>query len=627
MSGCTRRGEGVRAAPGAENPGTTTCYKCTGMEDRRVRQLATTGAALGLAALLWWWTPRAPAPSRPTAPTPEAGSDAPAPPPPDDPAPTAPARHVRSLPPTAADACVPEAEQACHEGDVYWLDSCGDPQELFEDCGERGCEDARCLPPKTAESDCGRTSAYGHCVGRFAEACVQGKLVRIDCATYHERCAMTSEGAACLPFDENGCRGDEPARCEGDRLKLCVDGMYRTLDCSARYARCVERGTIAQCEADAAYWLPRLDPPPQELCDGKDNDDDAKIDEAGACAEVPLVAFIPEGAQLVNLDQRMQQDLEVLNAMFAPTKFQWVRQRPAPASYREFDPKQLGAAASLLSQSESSFARPELRMASGDEAGLEFYVPVLYAQTIKMRPPKAGLSTLPNASCGGVRVSDSPSPVSGLIVLAPSRQPETLAHEMGHYLGLCHTHEQISRLAVYAEGLAECERTGDSICDTPYDPGPPSCFQNELCELTCRDSSRPDALNVMSYYLGCRRALSQEQLAEATRGLSLRRGWFRCQNPLDCPCQPTHRSACPQAMSCRPSGADELAWFCELDGAYLPGTACESSAECSNRAFCAGSAQEDSARCLRPCEDEPECTCADVGLPLQVCREDLGLGP
>lgn len=587
----------------------------------RALRLSGLLTALGLALLLWWWDPMAQAPRSQAPAEPDHGPLAGAP----GPAPTLPRpKHARSvLPPTAAD-CEPQAELSCHQGDVYWFDSCGRPETRFENCGAHGCEDARCLEDSAAD-DCGRTSAYGQCSGSIAEACVEGRLVRVDCASYRQRCVMTSEGAACLPHDDkNGCRGDERARCEGERLKLCVDGVYRTIDCAARRAHCSERGLFAHCEADPSLLLPPLSQGNAELCDSQDNDDDGKIDEGDACAEVPLVAFVADGAQLANHELRMQDELAILNRVYAPTRFHWARVRKAAAQYRKFDPKDLESAASHLSQSESRFlpGRADAISNDPDSRGLDFYIPVLYTEELKMRPPKSGMSTLPNGHCGGVRLSDLPSPISGLIVLSEARQPETLAHELGHYLGLCHTHEQLGSFVVSGEPLAECQLSGDSVCDTPSDPGPPGCYQTEPCMLMCRDASRPDPFNIMSYYLGCRRVLTPEQLSVTARNLVLRRGWFRCQDPRGCQCDPARKAACPLEMSCRPSGAGDAPWYCELDGANLPGTLCQDSSQCSRRAFCAGSAQTGN-RCIRPCNEEPDCSCSDVGLPIGVCREDL----
>lgn len=583
---------------------------------RRARQFGF-AVALLVAALLWWWNPAAP--PYPPGPTLQTRSSPPADPSDDyTPAPSV-GRAGRPAPPPSA-ACVARAERTCHDGDVYWLDSCGALGELDEGCEGRGCAAARCNPAREKHNNCGRTSAYGECAGDLAEACINEQLVRVDCASRGERCVMTGEGAVCMPRDDkHGCKPYEPARCEGDKLSVCVDGRWQTIDCAARHASCSEQGATGHCEAASLSLLPPLGLP-AEQCNDQDDDNDGRVDEGGACDEVPLVAFVPQGARLFNLEARMQDELQILNRVFAPTRFRWARTREAPARYRIFEPRNMESAALTLAQSESKYTAGQKAAAIGDE-GLDFYVAVLFSEKLKIDPPKSGMSTLPNARCGGVRVSDAPSPVSGLIVLTEARQPETLAHEMGHYLGLCHTHEQVGRLAIQADGLELCERTGDSICDTADDPGPPSCFQAEPCELMCRDGSRPDPFNIMSYYLGCRRVLTQEQLTEAARNLTLRKGWFRCQDRRACPCDPKLKAACPAEMSCHPGGSGDAPWWCELDGVGMPGTACADASQCSARGLCLGG--PDSARCVRPCDEEPGCTCMDVGLPLRVCAQDL----
>ena len=582
----------------------------------RARQLGFAIALLA-AALLWWWNP-VPAPPPPNAepqperraPEPERAERGPAP---------SQGKAGQPAPPPSA-ACAPRAELACHEGDVFWLDSCGHATELKERCEGRGCSAAHCQAA-ARERACGRTSAYGDCDGEVAEACIGEQLVRVDCASRGERCVMTSEGAVCLPRDDkHGCRGYEPARCDGDKLTLCVDGRFRTIDCAARRARCSERGVSAHCEASSLPALPALGLA-SERCNDLDDDGDGHIDEDGACDEVPLVAFVPQGARLANLEQRMADELAILNRVLAPTRFRWDRTREAPARYRTFEPRYMEQAANTLGQSESQFYMTSHPSGSG-ATGLPFYVAVLFAEKLKVEPPKSGMSTLPNARCGGVRISDAPSPVSGLIVLTEARQPETLTHEMGHYLGLCHTHEQVERFSVQADGVELCERSGDSVCDTPTDPGPPGCFQAAPCELMCRDGSRPDPFNIMSYYLGCRRVLTPEQLTEAARNLALRKAWFRCQDPRACPCDPKLKAACPAEMSCHPGGSGDAPWWCELDGVGTPGAPCTDASHCGTRAFCLGGASS-GARCVRPCEEEPGCGCVDVGLSVRVCAQDL----
>ncbi|MEY4582626.1 MAG: hypothetical protein RL701_7329, partial [Pseudomonadota bacterium] len=251
-----------------------------------------------VAAFLWWWQPTSPAHvSAPNTHT-------------DVPSPTAPEpdREARDTlqtqpavsPPSAAKSCAPHESVACYDGDVFWFDSCGQATDLIESCEDRGCDDASCTREESEPANaCGQVSEYGTCIGDSAEVCVSGRIVRVDCASRHERCVMTTEGAACLPRDDKlACSGHELAACDGTRLRLCVDGRFRTLDCAARNGRCVTTGLAAHCEANPLE--PALPPllVPGELCDGKDNDGDAVVDEGAACDEVPLVAFIPQGAQL-----------------------------------------------------------------------------------------------------------------------------------------------------------------------------------------------------------------------------------------------------------------------------------------------------------------------------------------
>ena len=78
----------------------------------------------------------------------------------------------------------------------------------------------------------------------------------------------------------------------------------------------------------------------------------------------------------------------------------------------------------------------------------------------------------------------------------------TFAHELGHVLGLWHTHHRSNG--------PNCDQADDYCCDTPPDPGPPwarnegtgLCNNPEppRCIANCSDGSRPDTLNVMSYY-------------------------------------------------------------------------------------------------------------------------------
>lgn len=89
-----------------------------------------------------------------------------------------------------------------------------------------------------------------------------------------------------------------------------------------------------------------------------------------------------------------------------------------------------------------------------------------------------------------------------------------IAHELGHFLGLAHTHE----CAVGRETAETCATSGDRMCDTPPDRGPRplrglalcddmqsldgTCEQGACGPGRCDDGARPDRTNVMGYY-GC----------------------------------------------------------------------------------------------------------------------------
>ena len=93
----------------------------------------------------------------------------------------------------------------------------------------------------------------------------------------------------------------------------------------------------------------------------------------------------------------------------------------------------------------------------------------------------------------------------------------TLAHEVGHYLGLLHTHETAN--GIEAVERINCTFAGDGLCDTPADPRLGSNNVNDDCEYTGRgrdyngNSYLPDPRNLMSYSLkSCRDRFSDGQL-------------------------------------------------------------------------------------------------------------------
>lgn len=93
----------------------------------------------------------------------------------------------------------------------------------------------------------------------------------------------------------------------------------------------------------------------------------------------------------------------------------------------------------------------------------------------------------------------------------------TLAHEIGHYLGLLHTHDS-SNGDELADG-SNCAFAGDLFCDTPADPNI-SGDVNSSCIYTGSDTDangdayNPDPTNIMSYSRkSCRDNFSAEQIS------------------------------------------------------------------------------------------------------------------
>lgn len=80
----------------------------------------------------------------------------------------------------------------------------------------------------------------------------------------------------------------------------------------------------------------------------------------------------------------------------------------------------------------------------------------------------------------------------GVVVVNHCMGENTAAHELGHILGLWHTHTA-------ALPGNDCNVSFDLCCDTPFDPGPGVCSRAS-CNPRCVDGSMPDTSNVMSYY-------------------------------------------------------------------------------------------------------------------------------
>ncbi|WP_435412319.1 T9SS type A sorting domain-containing protein [Psychroserpens mesophilus] len=108
----------------------------------------------------------------------------------------------------------------------------------------------------------------------------------------------------------------------------------------------------------------------------------------------------------------------------------------------------------------------------------------------------------------------------------------TLAHEMGHFFSLRHTHGGTPNELV--DG-SNCETEGDYICDTPADPQLSYSNVNSSCNYTGFDIDAngdfyvPYTDNIMSYSRKeCRIAFTPQQLARIYATQQLVRNYFNC---------------------------------------------------------------------------------------------------
>ena len=126
----------------------------------------------------------------------------------------------------------------------------------------------------------------------------------------------------------------------------------------------------------------------------------------------------------------------------------------------------------------------------------------------------------------------------------------TLPHEMGHYMGLKHTHGDQNCPSVMPATKelvngSNCQTAGDQICDTPADPGMSGleCEERQYdsnCRYigTSRDANgqlfKPDPKNIMSYAHPCRSYFSAGQSARMNAIFFEERSYLACQKEVDC---------------------------------------------------------------------------------------------
>lgn len=540
-----------------------------------------------------------------------------------------PPKRPRARPERPDAQCAPGAFQRCHEGDVWSEDSCGQLEAPIEDCGVQLCREGACeLPdPEPCEEP-----SEGRCEGEVVHLCYAGRAERIDCAAQGMRCVQGEEGAECAPEIPRAerCRG--ASRCDGDVLVRCVQGRVERVDCTLTGATC---SVLGQSAPACVQLLPALPTaacgpcgcPPlasgEARCDGFDEDGDALLDEGLACGPLPVVAFVVVDAAGNGSYARDEIAGEVAHAnqLLAGDD-----EHPG-LSLELADVFELSEP-SWLNLDEDTFQKlvddPRLHPKRD-----RFYLPVLFTDRLEAEGgvPRVGASTLPNGTCGGMRRGHGPK--VGLIAIAKGRASTTFSHELGHFLGLCHTHERgdgTRRAALEGAALSLCEPSctyeGDGVCDTPLDPGPGACAYDATCSVRCDRGEQPDVHNLMSYYTACRNAFTPDQWRIVQHTLALRRGVHPCLTAA-CDCD-LGAMGCPAGMGCRPArGAADHAATCQLAGARPPGAPCESHRDCDAQSLCLTS-DASAARCVRGCRGTtPGCECIATALGFSVCREDI----
>ncbi|MCA9656089.1 MAG: hypothetical protein KC501_39660, partial [Myxococcales bacterium] len=506
---------------------------------------------------------------------------------------------------------------------------CGVAYEVAQDCGSRLCRDGECEPPPPR--DCGGEPILGRCDGELARGCEGGYPFAIDCAALGRRCVTTDEGPVCRPAEEVCDPLLEPARCEDDTLVTCTNGQRMRTDCRAHAAICGRppgRSAPTCVQRSPPVRLDGCDDPcgcPEhergdEICNGIDDDEDGFIDEGVECPPLDLVVFVIVDADGSSPYEPQEIDAEIdrLARSFARSDDYGLELRVAEVvrlaapEWLEIDGAELGA---LVRQVEGS--REEL------------FVPVVLTERVLVDGvPRPGLSTVPNGECGGQRRVPEPQPPLGVVAMAKHHWDTTLAHELGHFLGLCHTHgDQPAPIVAVDDDRScapECTLEGDGVCDTPPDPGPGPCLVDLQCQVACRDGATPDPTNIMGYYPQCRVGFSEQQALLMRQTVAKRRAWHRCVGGDGCPCT-MGGNECPPQMSCRRFVSDGgTVLRCALDGPAVPGGVCTGSLECSQGAVCIGQPDAES-RCVRPCDDQtPGCRCVEVeGVSHPICIGDL----
>lgn len=151
----------------------------------------------------------------------------------------------------------------------------------------------------------------------------------------------------------------------------------------------------------------------------------------------------------------------------------------------------------------------------------------------------------------------------------------TLAHEMGHFFALAHTHGNSSTTTELVNG-SNCDTNGDYICDTPADPKLSYSNVNYSCSYVGTDTDAnndtyvPDEQNIMSYSRKeCRTAFSQQQYARINAVMQSSRSNLTCPD-YNVAFGSSYTNDCNNSMTVaftdNSTGATSWAWDVDEDG-------------------------------------------------------------
>ena len=119
-----------------------------------------------------------------------------------------------------------------------------------------------------------------------------------------------------------------------------------------------------------------------------------------------------------------------------------------------------------------------------------------------------------------------------VIVKSAALRPIILAHELGHYFGLLHTHETAKGKELVDR--SNCRNTGDLLCDTPADPNLYTTTDPSTCQYTGahtdanKERYTPEVGNLMSYAPErCRQTFSQGQCHRMRQRLLHQRAYLQ----------------------------------------------------------------------------------------------------